>query len=33
MAVALLMAVGRAMAADESGTMDLDAFLADPIFA
>ena len=31
-AVALMMAVGRAMAED-GGTVDLDAFLADPVFA
>ena len=32
-AVALLMAVGRAMAEGDGGTVDLDAFLADPAFA
>ena len=31
-AVALVMAVGRAMAADEGAAMDLDAFLARPVF-
>lgn len=32
-AVALMMAVGHAMAEDAGGTADLDAFLADPVFA
>jgi hypothetical protein len=32
-AVAIMMAIGRAMAADEGAAMDLDAFLADPVFA
>ena len=32
-AVALMMAVGRAMAEGDAGTVDLDAFLADPVFA
>ena len=32
-AVALMMAVRRAMAADEGAARDLDAFLADPVFA
>jgi phage terminase large subunit-like protein len=31
-AVALMMAIGRAMA-EGDGTADLDAFLADPVFA
>ena len=32
-AVAPLMAVRSAMAADEGAARDLDAFLADPVFA
>ena len=32
-AVALMMAIGRAMAEGDAGTVDLDAFLADPVFA
>ena len=32
-AVALVMAIGRAMAEGDGGTVDLDAFLADPVFA
>jgi phage terminase large subunit-like protein len=32
-AVASMMAVGRAMAEGDGGTVDLDAFLADPVFA
>ena len=32
-AVALMMAVGRAMAEDGGGTVDLDAFLDRPVFA
>ena len=31
-AAALVMAVGRAMAADEGAAMDLNAFLARPVF-
>ncbi len=32
-AVALNVAIGRAMAEGDGGTVDLDAFLADPVFA
>jgi phage terminase large subunit-like protein len=32
-AVALMMAVGRAMAEGDAATIDLDAFLAAPVFA
>ena len=32
-AVALLTAIGRAVAKDGSGAADPDAFLADPVFA
>jgi hypothetical protein len=31
--VALLTAIGRAMAENGGGAADLDAFLADPVFA
>ena len=32
-AVALMMAIGRAMAEGDGGTADLDAFLAHPVLA
>jgi hypothetical protein len=31
--VALMMAIGRAMAEGDGGTVDLDAFLSHPVFA
>ena len=32
-AVALMVAIGRAIAVGDAGTVDLDTFLADPVFA